>query len=217
MNYMFAVETVSSKHPRAILIFSKSPEAGNVKTRLKSILGEENCLRLHIAMLKDTLQCCSEVKAAVILYLTKPVGLNFPCVVPTRVQVEGDLGFRMQQAFAETLESFQSVIIVGTDAPGLTPDILRQAFDALGRHEFVLGPSSDGGYYLIGLNRMIPGIFEDIPWSTPEVLRLTLSRKTACLLPELYDIDVPEDLGRLRNELDSMPCAHYTRLLLNSI
>lgn len=217
MNYMFAVERVSSKQSRAILIFSKFPETGNVKTRLKMALGEEHCFRLHVAMMQDTLQCCSEADARVILYLTKAGVLPFSCKVPSRVQVEGDLGFRMQQAFSENLEGFESVVIVGTDSPGLTPDILEQAFDALKKHEFVLGPSADGGYYLIGLNRMIPEIFTDIPWSTPDVLRLTMDRKAAFLLQQLYDIDLPADLARLRAEIDSLPCAHHTRLLLNSI
>ena len=101
----------------------------------------------------------------------------------------------MQSAFEEQLSKFQEVVIVGTDCPLLGVPLLKQAFEALKSHNCVLGPSEDGGYYLIGLRRMISEIFRDIPWSTPGVLDVSLQRHPAAhLLPLAYDVDESADL-----------------------
>lgn len=204
MNYKVAMERVSSAGCRAILVFSKTAELGKVKTRLRPTLNEEECLRLHLAMLQDTLDCCGSVAAETVLYLTTPSHQPFP--VPVRYQTQGDLGARMKNAFQENLGPFESVVIVGTDAPALTPSILEEAFHATESHDLVLGPSEDGGYYLIGLKQIISDIFENIPWSTPSVLPFTLDRMaqhSVHLLPRLYDIDLPQDLARLEADLNS--------------
>ena len=198
------MERVSSKGSRAILVFSKTAELGKVKTRLRSALTEEECLRLHQSMLQDTLGCCSHVAAQTILYLTTPS--HPPFAVPVRYQTQGDLGARMKNAFQENLDLFERVVIVGTDAPALTPAILEEAFQSLEAHNLVLGPTEDGGYYLIGLKQIVSEIFENIPWSTPSVLPFTLERMGARpvhLLPRLYDIDLPENLKRLERDLGS--------------
>lgn len=120
-----------------------------------------------------------------------------------------NLGTRMAGAIQQTLEDEQleSVILIGTDCPALTADYLKQALLALesGR-DVVLGPAEDGGYVLIGMRRVIPAIFEDIPWGSDQVLIRTLEALAAdglsySLLDRLWDVDRPEDLARLR-ELD---------------
>lgn len=208
------MEMVSSKGPRAILVFSRAAEHGSVKTRLRPAIGDDGCLALHLAMLQDTLDCCAASGTPVALYVAGDAGLPFTVPVPVRRQSEGDLGLRMQRAFEENLATFEKVVIVGTDAPGLTPSIIEEAFEAMERKDLVLGPSKDGGYYLIGLRRMIPEIFANIPWSGPEVLKRTLAHApadAAHLLPALFDVDVPGDLERLEREIGVMPQARRTR------
>jgi len=115
-------------------------------------------------------------------------------------QGQPNLGLRLQAAFAQTLGASDCrTVIVGADCPGLTPDIIHAAFDALSSHALVLGPATDGGYYLVGLSQPCPGLFDGIPWGTEAVLRETLLRATQLglnlhWLPPLTDANVPADL-----------------------
>ena len=207
------MQTVSSVGSRVILVFSKAAEHGSVKTRLRPAINDDECLQLHLAMLQDTLECCAASGAHVLLYLAGNSGLPFT-VPPVRIQVNGDLGQRMKHAFQENLVSYRKVVIVGIDTPGLTPSILEEAFTSLDEHDLVLGPSEDGGYYLIGLRKMISEIFENVPWSTSEVLSRTLERippGSAHLLPRLWDVDHPADLLRLELQIGTMPQARHQR------
>jgi rSAM/selenodomain-associated transferase 1 len=107
---------------------------------------------------------------------------------------------RMRDAFARAFaDGVERVVIVGSDLPELTAALLRRALGELDAHAAVLGPARDGGYYLLGLRRMIGGIFDGVPWSTPHVLAATLERfRTAgvepAMLEELADVDEVEDL-----------------------
>src|SRR5262249_42716792 len=136
---------------RAILIFSKSPEARKVKTRLRPFLTDEQCLLLHIALLQDTIDKCSAVDADVFLYLTAHTPLPFTTDLPVKIQEGPDLGERMRNAFSENLANYEKVIITGIDSPGYSVNIFEEAFAALDHYDLVLGPCDDGGYYLIGL------------------------------------------------------------------
>jgi hypothetical protein len=115
-------------------------------------------------------------------------------------QTDGDLGKRMKSAFADAFTSGTSkVITIGTDCPDLNESILNDAFNALDRHDLVLGPAADGGYYLIGLSRLVPELFVKIKWGTAEVLAQTkeIARQlqlNTYYLPILNDVDRPEDL-----------------------
>src|SRR5688572_29542331 len=111
-------------------------------------------------------------------------------------QGDGDLGARIARAAADAEMSGRAVVIVGSDCPGLTADVLDAAFDALADCDVVLGPALDGGYYLIGLRRFCPDLFVGIPWSTPDVLSLTRHAAyraglTIATLRPLGDVDVP--------------------------
>jgi rSAM/selenodomain-associated transferase 1 len=126
-----------------------------------------------------------------------------------REQSEGDLGARMssaiQVAFADRSDR---VIVLGSDVPSLTPDIIRVAFSRLDSHDVVLGPTADGGYYLIGMSRYLPEVLESIRWGTPEVFEATVMiaermRLSLGTLPILPDIDLPEDLDLVRDLIDS--------------
>jgi rSAM/selenodomain-associated transferase 2/rSAM/selenodomain-associated transferase 1 len=120
-----------------------------------------------------------------------------------RPQQGRDLGERMDRAFRRAFrEGAEAVILVGTDAPGLTPSMMKEGFRALEGADVVLGPAKDGGYTLIGLSAPRPELFRSIPWGTSEVLKETLAAVRASglrarLLPELEDVDRPEDLALL--------------------
>src|SRR5678815_3132957 len=117
----------------------------------------------------------------------------------TAGQGEGDLGERLAHAFAEAFANgFTQVAAIGSDCPEVTVDDVSQGWRALGRHDVVLGPAADGGYWLIGLKAGMDGIFEKIDWSTSRVLEQTLdwvkaNGKSCHLLRELRDVDTEED------------------------
>lgn len=120
-----------------------------------------------------------------------------------RSRTGNDLGEIMRNAFEEGFATGAGKIVaIGTDCPDLTPILLREAFDRLFNHDLVLGPASDGGYYLIGLKRVYPELFEAIDWGTATVLATTKKKATGlglsiAYLAELNDIDRPEDLPRI--------------------
>ncbi len=125
-----------------------------------------------------------------------------------REQPSGDLGDRMCAAFRSAFDQdYQSVMIVGTDCPGLTTALLIEGFAALQSRVVTIGPAIDGGYYLIGLQWLVPELFKGISWSTATVLQETLQAADRLnldlmLLPCLHDIDTPEDLKYLAPNFD---------------
>jgi uncharacterized protein len=183
-----------------VVIFSKSADDQTVKTRMKPALNSQQCLALHLALLRDTLAKVREFSP--VLYLTPPQHLPFIPSIPIRKQEGADLGERLLNAFRFELESFKRVVIIGIDSPTFPPDVITTAFQALEQHDVALGPSEDGGYYLIGLRKLRPEIFRDIPWGTSEVFKATIKKaKNYFLLDPYFDVDVPADLERLRSEL----------------
>lgn len=182
-----------------VSIFARYPEPGTVKTRLIPALGAHGAARLYSELLEGTVR---EARASGLPFQLRMTGAApahppapFDNDVAIVAQGEGDLGARMARVPAPC-------IIIGSDCPDLDADILRQAAKALESTPVVLGPARDGGYYLIALRQPLPFLFEDMAWSTPEVLAETLRRLRAhgsepVLLPELSDVDEPADLERL--------------------
>jgi len=211
---MWEVLTVSSKD--AILIFSKAAEAGNVKTRMRPVLNDLQCLSLHLALLRDTILKASQLDTDLFLFLAGSTPLPFDPGIPVHQQQGDDLGERMQNAFSEVLKTHSRVVITGTDSPAFPPGLLRQAFESLDRHDLVLGPAEDGGYYLIGLRKFIPEIFSGIDWGSTAVLQQTLTiigNHDVQLLEKQYDVDSPQDLILLQRDAASGDTSylHYTR------
>lgn len=191
-----------------LLIFTRYPTVGKVKTRLIPILGAEGAARLHREMTERT------VTIARALCHHSPVGVSVwvagdsLALMPQwlgedldyHLQVGDNLGQRMASAFhASFQDGDDRVVIIGTDCPELTPEVPMAAFQHLHHHDIVLGPATDGGYYLIGLRRAVPELFTGIHWGTSEVLAATLAiaarhSLAIALLPTLSDIDRPEDL-----------------------
>lgn len=186
------------------LVFVRAPELGRVKTRLAAALGEEAALRIYRRLAEHTVREAREVGGELRIHFTPPERgaevrdwLSEATYLP---QAAGDLGARMEAAFRAAFdEGAGRVVIIGSDLPGLTAALLRRAFEALEDHPAVLGPARDGGYYLLGMTAMVPGVFHDIPWSTGNVLALTLERLRAAgiepaMLEVLADVDEVEDL-----------------------
>lgn len=202
-------------HQTALVIFAKAPVPGQVKTRLCPPLTPDEAATLHGSFVLDTLE---RTKAAV-TKLTLPIDRYLACApsathvffkimeerqgVKLLDQAGDDLGGRMNQAFHTLFaQGYRQVVLIGTDVPALPLGHFKQALLALENHDLVLGPALDGGYYLIGLKRMAPELFADIPWSTNQVLRLTQEKAAtiglkASLIQPWRDVDTLADLEAL--------------------
>ena len=178
------------------MIFARWPEPGKVKMRLAADLGNEEAARIYRRLLDHTVAVACSSGLAVELRVTGASPVEFAEVfgpgITVREQGEGDLGERLARVEGPA-------IIIGSDLPGLTADLLGQAASRLQTHEAVIGPAKDGGYWLIGFRENLPWLFSDMAWSTPAVLPETLTRlKThriaPAMLPEMSDVDEAADL-----------------------
>jgi len=205
-------ETTRKRQPvdppeAALIIFAKAPIPGQVKTRLCPPLAPDEAATLHGTMVLDTLErsrnllgfdrflaCAPSIQHP----FFKAVGARQG--VHLLDQIQGDLGRRMHQVFCSVFDSgYRSAVVVGTDLPTVHAELFRQALKGLADHDVVLGPSVDGGYYLIGLNNPAVELFSDIPWSTDQVLTFTQEKAQGLnlsvqLLTEQRDLDTLTDL-----------------------
>jgi uncharacterized protein len=189
-----------------LIIFTRYPRPGQAKTRLIPALGPQGAAQLQSAMTEHSLLQARGLKRPIAIYYTNGSELELRDWLGEdlcyRTQCPGDLGAKMLGAFCDTLEEGTEAVIIGTDCPDINTQLLAQTFQALKTSDLVLGPALDGGYYLIGLRRVIPELFNNIAWSTDRVLSQTLAiakglNLSIHLLPELPDIDRPEDLQYL--------------------
>ena len=190
-----------------VIIFVRAPEKGAVKTRLAASLGEIPVLGLYKAFVSDLMQMLDKGEYPLLVSFYPPDAeakinewLGSPChLTPQRGD---DLGERMMNAFREAFsQGFQTAVLIGSDTPDLPCSFIDEAFLSLRSHDVVIGPSVDGGYYLIGFRgeTFLPSTFEGIPWSTAQVFQKTtevLSEKKyqIKILPMLRDIDTLNDL-----------------------
>ncbi|MFC6632455.1 TIGR04282 family arsenosugar biosynthesis glycosyltransferase [Microbulbifer taiwanensis] len=189
-----------------MIVFAKAPLPGYAKTRLVPALGEESAAALAERMLKYTLQQCLQAEVGSIELCVAPhreheywQSLALPEIVALSSQGEGDLGERLWRAARRAQVTGGSVLLIGTDCPQLTAERLRAAASALQKSDAVIHPTRDGGYALLGLNRVESALFEDISWSTEVVAQQTRERLDMCnmrcdWLETLVDIDEPRDL-----------------------
>jgi uncharacterized protein len=191
-----------------LLLFTRYPEPGRVKTRLIPTLGAagaaslQRSLTIHILQIARSFAVATNTEFIVcfdgchVSRMQRLFGEEFGY----QPQSEGDLGHRMLSAFTASLDQGRRrVVLIGADCPEISGQVLDSAFSLLTDHDLVLGPARDGGYYLIGLTAPYPELFQDVPWGTAGVLPKTqalaerLGLRTALLDP-LTDIDRPEDL-----------------------
>lgn len=189
---------------RALLLFVRNPEKGKVKTRLAQDLGDDQALAIYLELLGITRKVAVAIPAERFLFYSNFIPQSddwSETQFQKHLQSNGDLGARMEAAFQLALETHQKAVIVGSDCPELSPEIIEQAFTQLDNCDAVFGPANDGGYYLLGLKTVIPTVFQEMVWSTESVLSETLARlnatgKSYALLPELSDVDHAEDWER---------------------
>jgi rSAM/selenodomain-associated transferase 1 len=224
-----------SRPRNAIAVFAKSPSSERVKTRLQNPLGPGTIRELSEAFLRDTVEVASGLASARLYLACSPdrrdiffQKLEQEYGLSLMDQKGRDLGERMAHVFRQLKKrGFQKILIIGSDLPTLPLAYLRQALTLLDQHEVVIGPSLDGGYYLIGISGSVPPVFDHIPWSTERVFLLTMEKvldaKLSCgLLPFWYDVDRPEDLRFLKLHLDYLrqkkpEVAGQTRAILELI
>lgn len=205
---------------KGLIIFAREPLPGTVKTRLAATIGNEVSAELYQAMLLDVLEASRKLTDVETVIFWDCEDKSLPQLAEcyrcrSRRQGDGELGQRMQTAFAEMFsDGFSRCCIIGSDAPDLPLAYLQQAFDLLESDstDTVFGPSSDGGYYLLGLKRVIPQLFTGIAWSTPLVLDQSLTASqtagvTTALLPEWHDIDTLQDLDEFLTRSDTLSAA----------
>ncbi|NRB63180.1 MAG: glycosyltransferase [Saprospiraceae bacterium] len=185
----------------ALITFIKNPIRGQGKTRLAADVGDEKALRIYLALMDHTRKVAQQVHANRYLFYDQYIDTAdswSSLLFQKHLQSDGDLGARMENAFSLALQQHQKVMIIGSDCAQLTPDIISHAFESLNNHDVVIGPALDGGYYLIGMKRLYPFLFQDMPWSSDTVFTETQRRIKQHNLswdkgPTLSDIDYATD------------------------
>jgi rSAM/selenodomain-associated transferase 1 len=221
-------EICSRAAARRLIVFSRLPQLGQVKTRLAREVGDQSALQIHMQLLNATLDLVAQHVPHVPRELRYAGELNGPHNGPHNGLNDGpeseaasllnrlrladwmltpqcgaDLGARMHDALAQALRAGQTPVLIGSDCPVLSADDLAQAFIALQTADVVFAPAQDGGYALVGLRREAPELFAQVDWGTEQVMSQTLAHAQALglevrLLRTVWDVDTPADLRRWR-------------------
>ncbi len=186
---------------KALLIFTRNPELGKVKTRLAKTLGDESALKIYKFLLNHTVEITKDLNVDKYVFYSENIHCNDiwdSNVFRKKLQTGGDLGERMKNAFSEILGlGYEKVIIVGSDIFDLKKNDLDIAYEALQTNQYVLGPATDGGYYLLGMKELNSKVFQNKVWGTNTVLEATLEdlkNEKYVLLEERNDVDYYEDI-----------------------
>ncbi len=189
-----------------LIVFLKAPRPGFVKTRLSATLGARQACEAYRHLVETLLRQLAVLKNVELCFAPDDAGSEIKPWAQTdwrlAAQGPGDLGRRLDRAFARTFdEGTGRVVVIGSDCPDVSPGDIQAAWTALLSHDVVLGPATDGGYWLIGLRAPQPGLFADVAWSTNGVLDETLERSRAAglktlLLRKLTDVDTEADWRR---------------------
>ena len=184
-----------------IIVFVRTPELGKVKTRLAKSIGDVSALTIYKLLLKHTETVLHDLSFDKVVYYSEKVDENDfweARLFEKKRQKGADLGKRMQHAFETAFEKgYQKVLIIGSDLFDLKSIHITTAFEALENHDLTIGPSLDGGYYLLGMKELYPAVFKNKKWGTDSILENTLKdlqQQNVKLLEALNDIDTFEDL-----------------------
>ncbi|MBC7789999.1 MAG: TIGR04282 family arsenosugar biosynthesis glycosyltransferase [Anaerolineae bacterium] len=190
---------------RAVVVFARAPDLGNVKTRLAAKVGEREALAIYMLLAENTVRAVASLPECdrVIAYTPSDAGVRtrdwLGAGFSYEAQCDGDLGARMAHAFDRRFEeNAERVLLVGTDAPEIDGRMLEEGLSALSDHDVVFGPALDGGYYAIGLRAPQPALFENVSWSQADTLARSIAAARGAglsvhLLRRLSDIDTAED------------------------
>ena len=206
---------MNSSEPQALILFAKDPVEGTVKTRLQTLLDAKTACQLYLHILEDTVNKITSVSGVDLFAGIHPANTSgyFDRIARSHKikifnQVGADLGQKMRHAFQQRFkEGYKKVVIIGADSPTLPVEYIERALRT--DRDVVMGPCTDGGYYLVGMSQRFTEIFEGVSWGTGQVLSETLlkiqeARAGLELLPVWYDVDRPEDLRFLRTHLGFM-------------
>ncbi|SHG48870.1 TIGR04282 family arsenosugar biosynthesis glycosyltransferase [Flagellimonas flava] len=184
-----------------LLIFTRNPELGKCKTRLAAKVGDPSALEIYKFLLQHTVAITQNLKMDKQVYYSNSIwedDIWNPATYQKKLQKGEDLGMRMMRAFQEGFHSgYEKIIIIGSDMYDLSQADLENAFDQLDKHDFVLGPAEDGGYYLLGMRTLETSLFTGKAWGQDTVLRDTLGDlegKNHSSLDKRNDVDHYEDI-----------------------
>lgn len=203
---------MKSASKQAIIVFLRVPEAGKVKTRLARDVGDVKALEIYNQLVQHTVAETLKVTEAVKLLFYFPhiddQDLFLDPSIRKFQQINGDLGDKMSDAFSKALSEYDQAIIIGTDCPYIDSDLLTNALMSLHSHDIVIGPAEDGGYYLLGMNKLHARLFDQMEWSTDTVFSETLQRAenlelTVQELITLSDIDYASDWKKYQQLIQS--------------
>ena len=208
----------------SIVMFSKAPEPGKVKTRLASHMSDLEAASFHEAFVLDTIDTLAGIEDTKKYLACHPdrqhlffQELEESFDIKAFNQTGEDLGERMENALRYLRDKgHKEIVIIGSDSPTLPAEIMNEAFERLKEDELVIGPSLDGGYYLIGISGKIPDLFSGIDWGTDKVFEETLKKARAnnlhfSVLPFWYDIDTIKELRFMSIHLDAMNGGNHIR------
>lgn len=187
-----------------LIIFTRNPELGKVKTRLAKSIGNENALTIYKTLLDRTEKTTRDLSCDKAVYYSVKIRENdiWDTSIYQKHQQHGDdLGIRMHNAFAEAFSNnYDKVAIIGSDLFDLNPSHINDAFKALDKNDFAIGPAHDGGYYLLAMKSLYSQVFKNKDWGTSTVFNYTikdLKNESIYYLETLNDIDVYDDLKNI--------------------
>ena len=187
-----------------LIIFTKNPELGKCKTRLAKSIGDTAALEVYKKLLQHTAKVTQDLSAdKVVFNNTEPIDQDdFSSTHFSKKNQRGDdLGEKMSNAFQEAFQNnYEKIVIIGSDLYDLQTRDIDEAFLQLTHNDYVIGPAKDGGYYLLGMKKFTPEVFQEINWSTATVLKETLhilKNKKVALLTQKNDIDTIDDIKNI--------------------
>lgn len=188
----------SEKTKDLLIIFTKNPRAGEVKTRLAAEIGNEPALAIYNYLVNHTVSVTKKLQMAKRVYYASEIEKNDVWenkIFSKHLQQGKDLGARMENAFREAFrDNYEKVVIIGTDLLEISQKDIEEAFNRLEENDVVVGPAKDGGYYLLGMKSLHSNVFRNKKWSTPAVLAETLQDL------EKFNVGVLET----RNDIDDI-------------
>ncbi len=194
---------------KAVVLLAKAPVEGRCKTRLIPELGVKKATEIYKKILDKTINNLLKIEDKDVIVFYSPPGYRgyFYCLTKKSFLQRGDgLGERMFNAFQRVFAcGYEMAVLIGSDIPGLDCRVIEDAFNKLEHSDVVFGPTTDGGYYLIGLKRPCKGLFADIPWSSKDTLRQSIKKAEGMGLKvsftiELSDLDTVEDYWYLKRK-----------------
>ncbi len=186
---------------KALIIFTRNPELGKVKTRLAASIGDKKALEIYKFLIAHTIKITRDLPVDKYVFYSEKINKNdtwHNTIYRKKTQTGSHLGERMYHAFKELfMMGYEQVIIVGSDIYELSQNEIEEAFLHLQKNKFVIGPATDGGYYLLGMKQLTKELFQNKKWGTNTVLQDTLSHlqnSKYLLLPQKNDVDYYEDI-----------------------